>query len=92
MVSSMTVATLLIKKMPADLKDWLAGEAQRNHRSTNKQIIFLLEKARSLGSTATKPARDAQAIAGVLQAMQALPVLDSRPMNDVLYDTSGLPQ
>ncbi|NDE73584.1 MAG: Arc family DNA-binding protein, partial [Betaproteobacteria bacterium] len=31
----MSDATLLIKKMPSDLKDWLAAEAQRNHRSMN---------------------------------------------------------
>ncbi len=92
MVSSMTEATLLIKKMPSELKDWLVGEAQRNHRSMNKETISLLEEARSLRSKATGPVRDAQSIAGILQAMHALPVLDPRPMNDVLYDTSGLPQ
>jgi hypothetical protein len=27
-----------------------------------------------------------------LQAMHALPVLDARPMNEALYDASGLPQ
>ena len=92
MVPGMTEASLLIKKIPADLKDWLAGEAQRNHRSMNKETICLLEEARNLRSTAAKPARDAQAIAGILQAMHALPVLDPRPMNDMLYNTSGLPQ
>ena len=88
----MTEVTLLIKKMPADLKDWLAGEAQRNHRSMNKETICLLEEARSLRSTTGRPARDAQSIAGILQTMHALPVLDPRPMNEMLYDTSGLPQ
>ena len=92
MVCRMTEATLLIKKVPSDLKDWLAGEARRNHRSMNKETISLLEEARSLRSKAGKPARDAQSIAGILQAMHALPVLDPRPMNEVLYDTSGLPQ
>lgn len=88
----MTEATLLIKKVPSDLKDWLAGEARRNHRSMNKETISLLEEARSLRSKAGKPTRDAQSIAGILRAMHALPVLDPRPMNEVLYDTSGLPQ
>ena len=88
----MTEASLLIKKVPSDLKDWLVGEARRNHRSMNKETISLLEEARSLRSKAGKPARDAQSIAGILQAMHALPVLDPRPMNEVLYDTSGLPQ
>jgi hypothetical protein len=88
----MTEATLLIKKMPSDLKDWLAAEALRNHRSMNKETIRLLEEARSLRGTAGKPARDSQSIASILQAMHALPVLDARPMNEALYDASGLPQ
>lgn len=85
-------ATLLIKKIPSDLKDWLAAEAQRNHRSMNKETIRLLEEARSLRDKAGKPARDNQSIAGILQAMHALPVLDARPMGEVMYDASGLPK
>ena len=88
----MTEATLLIKKMPPELKDWLAAEALRNHRSMNKEAIHLLEEARSLRGTVAKPARDAQSIAGILQAMHALPVQDARPMNEVLYHADGLPQ
>jgi hypothetical protein len=92
MESTMTEATLLIKKMPSELKDWLAAEAQRNHRSMNKETIRLLEEARSLRDKVGKPARDTQAIAGILQAMRTLPVLDARPLNEALYDTFGLPQ
>jgi len=88
----MTEATLLIKKIPSELKGWLAAEALRNHRSMNKETIQLLEEARSLRDKAGKPARDSQSIAGILQAMHALPVLDARPMNEALYDSSGLPQ
>ncbi len=88
----MTEATLLIKKIPSDLKGWLAAEALRNHRSMNKETIRLLEEARSLRDTAGKSARDSQSIAGILQAMHALPVLDARPLNAALYDPSGLPQ
>jgi hypothetical protein len=89
---AMTEATLLIKKIPSDLKGWLAAEALRNHRSMNKETIRLLEEARSLRDTAGKSARDSQSIAGILQAMHALPVLDARPLNAALYDPSGLPQ
>ena len=32
-------ASLLIKKMPSDVKDWLASEVQRNHRSMSKGTI-----------------------------------------------------
>ena len=88
----MTEATLLIKKIPSDLKDWLAAEALRNHRSMNKETIRLLEEARSLRDKAGKPERDSQSIANILQAMHALPVLDARSMNEALYDVSGLPQ
>ena len=88
----MTDATLLIKKIPSDLKDWLAAEAQRNRRSMNKETIRLLEEARSVRDKAGKPARDAQSVASILQAMHKLPVLDARPMNEALYDASGLPQ
>ena len=89
---NMTETALLIKKIPSDLKDWLAAEALRNHRSMNKEAIRLLEEARSLRDKAGKPARNAQSIAGILQAMHALPVLDARPMNEALFDTTGLPQ
>ncbi len=85
-------ATLLIKKIPSELKDWLAAEAQRNHRSMNKETIRLLEEARSVRDKAGKPARDAQSIAGILQAMHSLPVLDTRTLDEALYDASGLPQ
>ncbi len=88
----MTEATLLIKRMPADLKTWLAGEAQRNHRSMNKETIQLLEEARALRDKVAKPERDAQALANILATMHALPVLDARPSNEMLYDASGLPQ
>ena len=88
----MTGATLLIKRMPAELKLWLAGEAERNHRSMNKEAIRLLEEARTLRDKAFKPARDTQALASILHAMRALPVLDARPMNEVLYDASGMPK
>jgi len=88
----MTEATLLIKRMPADLKDWLAGEALRNHRSMNKETIHLLEEARALRDKAARPGRDPQTLAAILATLQALPVLDARPLNETLYDASGLPQ
>jgi len=88
----MTDATLLIKKMPSELKQWLADEAARNARSMNKETIRLLEEARALRQAATRPARDAQAIARILKDLQAMPVLDARPMDDTLYDGTGMPR
>lgn len=88
----MNDATLLIKKMPADLKLWLAHEAARNDRSMNKETIRLLEEARALRENALKPERDNEAIERILKDLRALPLLDTRPMDDVLYDESGMPK
>ena len=85
-------ATLLIKKMPADLKLWLAREAARNDRSMNKETIRLLEEARALRENASKPERDSKAIAKILKDLRALPVMDKRPMDEVLYDETGMPE
>lgn len=85
-------ATLLIKKMPADLKLWLAHEAARNDRSMNKETIRLLEEARALRENAPKPERDHKAIEQILKDLRALPVMDKRPMDEVLYDEAGMPK
>ena len=87
-----TEATLLIKRMPADLKDWLAAEALRNHRSMNKETIRLLEEARALRDKGAGPGRNPQTLATLLATMHALPVLDARPLNEILYDAVGLPK
>ena len=52
----MTGAILLIKRMPPELKLWLAGEAEHNHHCMNKGAIRLLEEARTLRDKAFKPA------------------------------------
>ena len=39
------MATLTIKKLPADLHERLKQRAQRNRRSLNNEIIVLLEQA-----------------------------------------------
>ena len=88
----MNDATLLIKKMPADLKLWLAHEAARNDRSMNKETIRLLEEARALRESAPKPERDNKAIEQILKDLRALPIRDKRPMDKVLYDESGMPK
>ena len=88
----MSDATLLIKRMPSDLKQWLVNEAARNARSLNKETIRLLEEARAVREAATRPARDTQAIARILKDLQTMPVLDARPMDDALYDETGMPK
>ena len=88
----MNEATLLIKRMPSDLKQWLADEAARNDRSMNKETIRLLEEARALRQNAPKPARDTKTIEQILKDFRATPILDKRPMDDVLYDKFGMPK
>ena len=88
----MNEATLLLKKVPSDLKRWLAGEAAQNDRSMNKEAIRLLEEARNMRETAKRPTKDPAAVARIVRAMKALPVLDKRPLEDVLYDASGMPK
>lgn len=39
-----------------------------------------------------RPAEAVQSIADIVKTMQALPVLDPRPMNQVLYGDAGLPE
>ena len=34
----------------------------------------------------------AKSIARILEKMRSLPVLDARPVNDMLYDGSGMPK
>jgi len=88
----MSDATLLIKRMPSELKQWLADEAARNARSMNKEAIRLLEEARALREAARRPTRDTQAIARILKDLQAMPVRDTRSMDDALYDETGMPK
>ena len=88
----MNDATLLIKKMPADLKLWLAHEAARNDRSMNKETIRLLEEARAMRENAPRSERDAKAIEKIVKDLRALPIKDKRPMDEVLYDKTGMPK
>lgn len=88
----MSGATLLIKRMPSGLKQWLADEVARNARSMNDETIRLLEAARALRESTSRPARNTQAIARILKDLQALPLVDVRAMDAALYDESGMPR
>lgn len=88
----MNDATLLIRKVPAELKQWLAREAARHDRSMNKETIRLLEEARALRENAPKAERDPKAIERILKGLRALPIIDRRPMDKVLYNKSGMPR
>lgn len=88
----MNDATLLIKKMPADLKRWLAKEASQHDRSMNKEAIRLLEEARALRERESVPHKEEKSVDQILKRLRALPVLDQRPMEEILYDESGMPK
>lgn len=88
----MNDATLLIKKMPAELKQWLAKEAAQHDRSMNKEAIRLLEEARSLRESTSAPRGDEKTVAQILKNLHALPLLDKRPMEEILYDEGGMPK
>lgn len=47
MVYNMTMASVLIKDLPADLHQRLREAAARDHRSMSKEVIALLEMALS---------------------------------------------
>ena len=88
----MNDATLLIKKMPSDLKQWLASEAALHDRSMNKEAIRILEEARAIRENASAPRGDEKTVAQILKSLHALPVLDKRPMEEILYDEAGMPK
>lgn len=81
-----------IRGMPSELRQWLADEAARNDRSMSEEAICLLEAARALRESALGSARSPQAIEQILKDLQALPLLDARAMDAVLYDETGMPR
>jgi len=82
---------MLIKQIPDDLKTWVADEAKRHHRSMNKEVITLFEKARA--ENRHRPRASDHEIQGLLEQFRALPTLDARSADEIIgYDESGLPE
>lgn len=83
-------ADMLIKRIPTDLKAWIADEAKRHHRSMNKEAIALLEAARA--QRGGRPPAPAGEVVSLLARLRALPDLDRRTADEILgYDERGLP-
>ena len=81
---------MLIKKIPDELKTWIADEARRHHRSMNKEALALLETARA--QRAGRPRTDKGNIDVLLERFRDLPDLDRRTADEILgYDDNGLP-
>lgn len=78
--------------MPADLKRWIANEAKQHDRSMNKEAIRLLEEARAHRECAIAPRKEEHSVDQILKNLRALPVLDQRPMEEILYNEDGLPK
>lgn len=42
-------------RLPADLKQWLAAQAQANHRSLNGEVVYRLQESRRKDEAARQP-------------------------------------
>ncbi|WP_322071003.1 Arc family DNA-binding protein [Paraburkholderia bannensis] len=49
-------------RMPAQLKEWVAKRAARNHRSTNGELLALIERERIAEMENAQPAATGQAL------------------------------
>lgn len=81
---------LFIKRLPRDVKELIAREAEANRRSINQEAIVLLEEA------LVRRARFAErryAAQQALAAYRALPIRDDRSPDEIIgYDEHGLPK
>lgn len=82
---------ITIKQVPADLKAFWADRAKENDRSMNKEILRLLEEERQR-LLRSPPPRNDELIDRIVRGMQKLPIIDDRPMDDILYDEEGMPK
>ena len=81
---------MLIKQMPDEFKAWIADEAQRHHRSMNKEAVALPEVVRA--QRWGRPRADQPNIDTLLTRFRALPDLNRRMADEILgYDDAGLP-
>ncbi|MGB4345487.1 MAG: hypothetical protein WBJ21_03720 [Burkholderiaceae bacterium] len=86
----MSTDVITIKQVPQDLKAFWSEQAKANDRSMNRELIRLLdsERKRLLGLQGNF--KNFEKINAVVKAVHALPSLDDRPVNDILYDDLGM--
>lgn len=82
----------IIEALPAELRQWLERQAQEHSRSLAQEIVCLIEDARARWAPPRTGKRDYAEIARIVKEMQALPVLDPRPHEEILYDEFGMPK
>lgn len=82
---------LFIKKVPANVKELIAREADVHRRSINQEAIVLLEEALAARlRTARSPRHEVREI---LAHYRALPIRDNRGPDELVeYDENGLPK
>lgn len=90
--NSILTDVITIKQVPHDLKVFWNDRAKLNSRSMNKEIIRVLEEERMRLLGSTPVVKDRERIQKVIREMHSLPTIDSRPMDEVLYDRDGMPK
>lgn len=81
-----------LRDMPRELHRWLKRQAENHRRSMNKEVIALLEGARSGLPSAPRQKPDVAAILEIGRRCAALPDVDRRSANEILgYDRDGIP-
>lgn len=89
MVIERSECDLFIKKLPRDIKELIAREAEVNRRSVNQEAIVLLEEALVRRARFAGRRHVAQQ---VLAAYRAHPIRDDRAPDAIIeYDDDGLP-
>ncbi|MFT8245185.1 Arc family DNA-binding protein [Roseomonas sp. BN140053] len=51
-------------RVPPHLQEWIAGQAARNFRSVNQEVVARLEREREQDAQATRPETGGQSAAG----------------------------
>jgi plasmid stability protein len=83
---------LTIDNVPPELSKFWREEAERHGRSIDAEILVLLELERAHRIAARQPEKNLDEILCAARVLQALPVIDDRDVNDILYDNDGLPK
>lgn len=81
---------LFIKKLPGEVKELIAREAELHRRSVNQEAIVLLEEALAARLRAVRSTR--HEVREILAHYRARPVRDGRGPDELVeYDADGLP-
>jgi hypothetical protein len=86
------MSEVFIKQIPEDLKIYWSNEAKRNSRSMNKELIRVLEEERARREASARPKKNLDAIMAAAREVQSFAVTDNRPMDEILYDSEGMPR